>query len=84
MLGEGWLPRIILTIGAPLLAAIVWGMFVAPNASVPVSDLARLALEIVVFGAATAGLVAAHQAGAATVLAVVFIINRVLMVVWNQ
>ncbi|HEU5015081.1 MAG TPA: YrdB family protein [Roseiflexaceae bacterium] len=82
--GQGWLPRVILTIGAPLLAAVVWGMFVAPKATVPVSDMTRLALEIAVFGAAGAGLYVAGQPTAAGILVALYIINRVLMVVWGQ
>ena len=42
----------------PVLAALVWGLWVAPAARRRVADPARFALELVLFGAAIAGLVA--------------------------
>lgn len=58
----------VLGIGAPALAAVTWGMFVAPKARRPVSVPTRLAIELVLFGAAAIGLTVAGQ----PVLAVVF------------
>jgi hypothetical protein len=63
-----------LGIAAPVLAAVVWGMFVAPKATRPVSEGARWAIELMVFGFATAALVVAG----APVLAVVFAVAAVL------
>jgi hypothetical protein len=54
-------------LGAPLLVAVVWGRFVAPKASHPASDPARLLLEVAVFGSGAVALAAAD----ATVLAVI-------------
>ena len=65
--GSGATPWL-LGLGAPLAAAIFWGLFVAPKARFPVSASARVDLGLVVFGLATAALVAAG----ATVVAVVF------------
>ena len=48
--------KIGLGIGAPLLAAIVWGTFLAPRASIPTPGFLRLVLELVVFGSAVAAL----------------------------
>jgi hypothetical protein len=49
----------LLGLGAPLLAAVVWGAFVAPKASRPTVDPARLLLELAVFGSGVAALLAA-------------------------
>jgi hypothetical protein len=57
----------LLGLGAPLVAAAVWGAFVAPKASRPTVDPVRLLLELAVFGS---GVVALLLAGS-TVLAVV-------------
>jgi hypothetical protein len=46
-------PRWLLGLGAPLLVAVVWGLFVAPEASLHVDDPLRLLLEVVIFGSAT-------------------------------
>ncbi|MDF2626238.1 MAG: hypothetical protein K0R39_69 [Symbiobacteriaceae bacterium] len=82
--GSGGAVRYLLGIGAPLLAAVLWGMFVAPKASVEVSEAVRFGLEVVIFGAAAVALWAAGRPGLAGAFAAVAIINRVLMVVWQQ
>jgi len=53
--------RWLFAVGAPALAATVWGLFVAPKARRPVSIPVRLAIEAVVFGAAVAGLLAVDR-----------------------
>jgi uncharacterized protein DUF2568 len=60
----------LLGIGAPLLAALVWGALVAPKAGWPVPIPTRVAIELVVFGAAAAALAVAGQPLAAVVLGV--------------
>ena len=82
--GEGTIARWALGIGAPLLAAIVWGTFVAPKAAMSVSSPVRLGFELLVFGAAVAALFAAGRPGLAIALGVVYAINRVLVAVWGQ
>jgi len=58
----------VLGLGAPLLVAVVWGRFIAPKASHPTTDRQRLLLEVAVFAAGVAALLAADR----TVLAAVF------------
>jgi hypothetical protein len=53
--------HVVLAIAAPLAAAVVWGLFVAPKARVRVSEAARLAIELAVFFAATAALATAWR-----------------------
>jgi hypothetical protein len=60
----------VLGIGAPVLAAIVWGAWVAPKARWPVPIPTRVVIELVVFGAAVGGLAVAGQPLAAVVLGV--------------
>jgi hypothetical protein len=64
-------------LGAPLLAATVWGAFVSPKASHPTVDPVRLLIEIAVFGSGVAALLAAG----ATVLAVAFAVLAALHLV---
>ena len=73
-----------LGIGAPLLAAVVWGTFVAPRALKPLSGTARLGVELAVFGSAVAALVLADRPTWGAALALAYVINRVLIVVWSQ
>lgn len=82
--GDNLLMKILLGVGAPLLAAVLWGLFVAPKASVKVQGPVHFALQVLVFGAAIAGLVAARQAALGWIFAVVVVLNAVLMYVWKQ
>ena len=50
-----------LGVGAPLLAAIVWGAWVAPKARWPVPIPTRVAIELILFGAAVGALAVAGQ-----------------------
>ena len=50
--------KIGLGIGVPLLAAVVWGILLAPNAAVRIPVFIGLLLQVVVFVAAAAGLAA--------------------------
>ncbi|MCW2963882.1 MAG: hypothetical protein JWO17_1134 [Actinomycetia bacterium] len=61
----GW-PVLGIVLGA--IVIVVWGAFVAPKATRRLADPARAVLELVIFGAATAGFVSVGQ----TLLAIVF------------
>ncbi len=82
--GSGTLIHIVLGIGAPLIAAVVWGLFVAPRAVKPVSPLVRLALRLLVFGSAVLGLAVAGQPSLAAIFAILVAINLILVRVWSQ
>jgi len=59
-LGAAWESAalaVVLAVALPVAAATVWGGFVAPRASRGLPDPARLGVEVVLFGAAVAGLV---------------------------
>lgn len=79
-MGPGTIGKIMLGLGAPILAAVLWGMFVAPKAVRPLHDPAKLLVELLVFGGAAAGLYAAGQPVWAGVLLVVYGINRWLLI----
>jgi hypothetical protein len=78
------LMKFILGIGAPLLAAIVWGLFVSPKAAITVHPLLRLAIEALVFGSAILGLVSAGRPGLAWTFGLVLLVNEVLRFYWKQ
>ncbi len=63
------LPRVLLAVGAPVLAAVLWGVFAAPRAPVRVLALAVL-VKLLVFGSAVAALAATGHPRLAVVLAV--------------
>jgi uncharacterized protein DUF2568 len=77
VVGEGvwaWL----LGLAAPALAAIIWGTFVAPRAKVPIPAPVRVAIELVLYAAAAAGLAAAGQPLAAVVLGAGGLVTSIL------
>lgn len=77
VVGEGpwaWL----LGVGAPVLAAVVWGTFVAPKARIPVSAPLRVQIELVLYALAAVGLSSAGQPVAAVVLAVAGLVTSLL------
>jgi len=82
--GDGLIAKIILGIGAPLVAVVVWGTFVSPQAPVQLPGLVVLVLQVLVFGSAAAGLAAAGHRTLALVFGMIVVINAILMYVWRQ
>ncbi len=82
--GTGPISKAMLGIDAPLAAAVLWGTFVAPAAPVSVPGALRLLLELAVFGGAAAALYSAGRPGLAWALGLAYVINRVLLFVWDQ
>lgn len=76
--------RWVLGLGAPLAAATIWGMWIAPKAPQRLADPLRLGLEIALFAAAALALWAADRPGAAIVFAVVVSANLLLLTLWKQ
>lgn len=70
--------KIVLGIGVPLLAAVFWGAFLAPKASIPVPFALRLLLKIIVFGAAAVALYAAGRGKLAISFAAVVVVVHAL------
>lgn len=75
--------KLALGLGAPLLAAVVWGMFVAPKAAVSLDMPLRLVPEALVFGSAVAALFATGHPVPAVCLAMLATVNRALVLAWE-
>jgi Protein of unknown function (DUF2568) len=69
--------RIAVGVGAPALAAVVWGLFAAPKAPVRVLGLAIL-VKVAVFGSAVWALLATRHPWLALALAVLAVLGSVL------
>jgi hypothetical protein len=76
--------RILLAIAVPLVAVVVWALIVAPRAPVQVPAAIRFGVELLVFAAAIAALLARQRLVLGVVFVVLYIINRSLMAVWHQ
>ena len=75
--------KILLGIGIPLLVATLWGIFMATKSSRRLLGTSYLAVKVVLFGLAVAALIAARQPVSGLVLAVLFIINTILLTIWQ-
>jgi Protein of unknown function (DUF2568) len=64
--------------------AVVWGLFLAPKRRIDLAKPLRLAIEFVVFGAASAGLAATGQTALAIAFAIVAVISGTLNYVWDS
>ena len=82
--GDGVLVKLILGIGAPLVAIVLWGRFMAPRSTTRLTGGAYLAMKFIVFGAGVVALASIGQVTLAIILAVVSIINQILVMVWKQ
>ncbi|MCW5851997.1 MAG: YrdB family protein [Anaerolineae bacterium] len=82
--GDGLPARLALGLGAPLLAAVVWGLFVAPASRRRVPLPWRLLLELAIFGSAVAALAAAGQPTLGWFFGLLVVVNTVLMLLWKQ
>lgn len=67
-LAPGPVSGVLMAVVAPLALSVFWGAFVSPRARVPLSGLARLGAELLVFGAGVAGLWLAGHPSASVAL----------------
>jgi hypothetical protein len=71
--------QVLLAVAAPLVAAVAWGAWVAPKAVRRLPDPARLAVEALVFAAATAALLSMQHVALALALALIYVVNVSLL-----
>ncbi|GAB3832147.1 YrdB family protein [Dactylosporangium cerinum] len=82
-IGDTVLIKGALAIGAPLLAAALWGMFAAPRARYKVSLAGQLAVKALVFGAAAVALFATGQPALGAVFIMVVVPNTIAATIWR-
>ena len=76
--------RVLAGLGAPLVAAVAWGLFASPRATVQLPASAQLVVQLAVFGGAVAALVAAGRPQLAGALGVAAAVNAALIAWWGQ
>lgn len=82
--GPNTLAKIVLGLGAPALATVVWAIFGAPKSSMHLQGVAYLALQAVFFGGAALALVAAGQRGLGIGFALIALVNSAAAAFWRQ
>jgi hypothetical protein len=81
---DGLQVDIVLAVCAPALAAIIWGLVVSPKATFAPARPIWVAVQVVLFGAAVAGLAAAGNGVIAALFAVAVAVNLGLVLFWHQ
>ena len=76
--------RWLLAIGAPGLAATIWGVFVSPRATMRLPDPQRVAVEVVFFAAAVVALISLDSVPSAMLYAALAALNLTMMFRLNQ
>ena len=63
----------------PLAAAVVWGLFVSPKATITIGAVPRFRLELLVFGGAAVALLAIGETALAGVFGATAAVNLALV-----
>ena len=71
--------RILTGIGAPLVAAVAWGLFVSPRARIPVSPATRYGIELLVFVTAFFAIAATGHPPLGLVFLVVAVVDGIVV-----
>jgi hypothetical protein len=71
-------------IAAPLVVAILWGLLISPKARFHLPLPWWVAVQVVLFGIALAGLVVTGHALPAAVFGAVAVVNLALVLYWHQ
>jgi hypothetical protein len=82
--GQGTIAKLALGLGAPLAAAVLWGLFGAPRGKWHLKGVWRVLLQVVFFGSAALALAAAASITLGITWALVCIVNLGLNYLWKQ
>lgn len=76
--------KVLLGIGSPLLFAVIWGTLLAPKSALRLHEPWLFLLELGLFVLATLALYATGELPLAITFGAVYIINKLLMIIWRQ
>ena len=79
--GDSAATQWLLGLGAPALAAVVWGTFIAPKATVKVPTAVWIGLQVILFGAAAVALAAVAPVSLAALFVAVLVLDGTAMAV---
>jgi hypothetical protein len=82
--GTGTFTKILLGIGAPILFTVVWGTFLAPKSSMRLNEPWLFLLELVIFALTCWALYNTGKVNLTITFSVIYILNKILMVIWRQ
>ena len=76
--------KTLLGIGSVLTFAVVWGVFLAPKSSMRLQGLWALSLEVLIFGLTSWVLYSTGKRSLAMIFGIIYLLNKILMVIWRQ
>jgi hypothetical protein len=76
--------NVVLAIAAPVLTAVIWGLLVSPKARFPLSRTLWVGVQVVLFGAAVVGLLAAGHGVLGAIFGAVVVVNLALVLIWCE
>jgi hypothetical protein len=79
-----WAMKIIFGIGLPILIAVLWGLFIAPRATYPLTGISYLVVELILLGSGALALFASGKPALGWVYTIIVVANKVLLVLWKQ
>jgi hypothetical protein len=82
--GPNTFVKVVLGLGAPALAVVVWAIFGAPKSPTQLQGAAYLALQAVFFGGGALALVVAGQRGLGVAFALIALVNCTAAAIWRQ
>ena len=82
--GGQTITKILLGIGSPVLFVVVWGTFLAPKSSMRLLEPWLFLAEILIFGLATLTLYKTSGLPLIILFGTIYILNKILMIVWRQ
>jgi Protein of unknown function (DUF2568) len=77
--GHSTAADVVLGVGAPAVAATLWGLFAAPRSGRRLSGRALTVVQLVLLGAGAAALVAARHTAAGIVFAALIVLNALTL-----
>ncbi len=76
--------RTLLGIGSPVLFAVVWGILMAPKSTMQLSPPWFYIVEVVLFALAILALYSAGKTNLAIAFGALYLVNRILLLIWRQ
>ena len=80
----GTFTKILLGIGTPILFAVVWGTFLAPKSPIRLGEPWLFLLELLIFGLTCWALYSTGKTNLTLAFGSIYILNKILMVIWRQ
>jgi hypothetical protein len=82
--GTGMFTKTLLGIGNPILFAVVWGTFLAPKSPMRLDEPWLFLLELALFSLTCWAMYSTSKVNLTAIFGFVYIINKILMLIWRQ